>query len=223
MREGTRTRLWKEGFDQRLNRRQNGFKHDKIEWDVITARDAHVKQFNDEERFEDLNLPTSRLVKKRRNLTNVYDRAQKRDERKKHTLLRNKLSVDDAGLIREKNQNEYEKNKARNYKTNIQFPTPVSTVRTARSSSARPSRAKSGVLRNRRGSVGNSSLKDLNDSLAKLSMKASNTPGSMHLTTEDARALHDLAGNNQTSAMNRYMEMKNKQDMDGMDKSSSAH
>ena len=100
-------------------------------------------------RYEDLVLPTSRLEKKRRNLTNVYDRAQKRDERKKHDLLRRKLSVDDAGLIREKNQNEYEKNKARNYKTNIQFPTPVSTVRTSRSSSARPSRAKSGVLRNR--------------------------------------------------------------------------
>ena len=41
-------------------------------------------------------------------------------------------------ICREKNFNEYEKNKARNYKTNIQFPSPVSTVRTSRSSSARP-------------------------------------------------------------------------------------
>ena len=26
------------------------FRHDKIEWDVITAREAYVKQYNDEER-----------------------------------------------------------------------------------------------------------------------------------------------------------------------------
>ena len=54
-------------------------------------------------------------------------------------------------------------------------------------------------------------------------MKSSNSPGSMHLTTDDARALHDLAGNSQTSAMNRYMEMKNKQELDGIENSSSAH
>ena len=34
----SQSRLWKEGFDQRISRKQNGFKHDKIEWDVITAR-----------------------------------------------------------------------------------------------------------------------------------------------------------------------------------------
>ena len=100
-------------------------------------------------RYEDLILPTSRLEKKRRHLNNVYERAQRREERKKHDLLRRKLSVEDAGLIREKHQNEYEKNKARNYKTNIQFPTPVSTVRSSRSRSARPSRSKSSISRNR--------------------------------------------------------------------------
>ena len=53
-------------------------------------------------------------------------------------------------------------------------------------------------------------------------MKAQNPPRSMHLTTDDARNLHDLAnGNNETSAMDRYMEMKNKQDMEAMDNSAS--
>ena len=33
----------------------------------------------------------------------------------------------DAGLIAERNQNEYEKNKARARKANIQFPTPIPT------------------------------------------------------------------------------------------------
>ena len=33
----------------------------------------------------------------------------------------------DAGLIAERNQNEYEKNKAKARKANIQFPTPIPT------------------------------------------------------------------------------------------------
>ena len=83
-----------------------------------------------------------------------YERAKKREERKK-TELRKKLSVDDAGIIRHHNINEYEKNKARNHATNIQFPTPVSTARSHRSSrggsrslsSAKPARSKSAYHR----------------------------------------------------------------------------
>ena len=67
-----------------------------------------------------------------------YDRAKKREDRKKNDL-RKKLSIDDAGIIRELNVNEYEKNKARNHKTNIQFPTPISTLRSERSSRSRKS------------------------------------------------------------------------------------
>ena len=94
-------------------------------------------------RPEELFLPTSRIEKKRRQLVREYDRAKKREERKKHEL-RKKLSIDDAGIIRELNVNEYEKNKARNHKTNIQFPTPISTMRSDRSSRARkPSRSSS--------------------------------------------------------------------------------
>ena len=64
-------------------------------------------------------------------------------------------------------------------------------------------------------------MKDLNDSLAKLSVKNPKSP--VHLTSEDARAIQDLAGGGQSSAMNRYMEMKNKQELEGMENSSSAH
>ena len=76
-----------------------------------------------------------------------YERAKKRDEGKKKNELRKKLSIDDAGVIREMNINEYEKNKARNYKTNIQFPTPISTLRSQRSS--RSSRSSSAQPRSR--------------------------------------------------------------------------
>ena len=76
-----------------------------------------------------------------------YERAKKRDEGKKKNDLRKKLSIDDAGVIREMNINEYEKNKARNYKTNIQFPTPISTLRSQRSS--RSSRSSSAQPRSR--------------------------------------------------------------------------
>ena len=75
-----------------------------------------------------------------------YERAKKRDEGKKKNDLRKKLSID-AGVIREMNINEYEKNKARNYKTNIQFPTPISTLRSQRSS--RSSRSSSAQPRSR--------------------------------------------------------------------------
>ena len=37
------------------------------------------------------------------------------------------LTFKDAGLIAERNQNEYEKNKAKARKANIQFPTPIPT------------------------------------------------------------------------------------------------
>ena len=99
-------------------------------------------------KVEELFLPTSRIERKRRQLMKEYDRTKKREERKRNEL-RKKLSVDDAGIIRELNINEYEKNKARNYKTNIQFPTPISTARSSRSSrssrspSVRPKRSKS--------------------------------------------------------------------------------
>ena len=94
-------------------------------------------------RAEELFLPTSRIEKKRRQLIREYDRAKKREDKKKNEL-RKKLSIDDAGIIRELNVNEYEKNKARNHKTNIQFPTPISTVRSDRSSRSRkPSRSSS--------------------------------------------------------------------------------
>ena len=89
-------------------------------------------------RAEELFLPTSRVEKKRRQLIKEYDRVKKREDRKR-SELRKKLSVDDAGIIRELNTNEYEKNKARNHRTNIQFPTPASTARSDRSS--RPSRS----------------------------------------------------------------------------------
>ena len=48
---------------------------------------------------------------------------------------------------------------------------------------------------------------------------------SVHLTSQEARDLHNLAGdgNNQTSAMDRYMEMKNKQELLSMENNSSAH
>ena len=100
-------------------------------------------------RVEELFLPTSRIVRKRRQLEKEYERAKKREERKK-IELKKKLSVDDAGIIRVHNINEYEKNKARNHKTNIQFPTPISSFRSnksTRSSSARPSRSKSAYHR----------------------------------------------------------------------------
>lgn len=64
-------------------------------------------------------------------------------------------------------------------------------------------------------------MKDLNDSLAKLSVKNPRSP--VHLTSEDARAIQDLAGCEQSSAMKRFMEMKNKQELDGMENSCSAH
>ena len=89
-------------------------------------------------RAEELFLPTSRVEKKRRQLIKEYDRVKKREDRKR-SELRKKLSVDDAGIIRELNTNEYEKNKARNHRTNIQFPPPASTARSDRSS--RPSRS----------------------------------------------------------------------------------
>ena len=103
-------------------------------------------------RVEELFLPTSRIEKRRRQLVREYDRAKKKEERKKNEL-RKKLSIDDAGVIREMNINEYEKNKARNYKTNIQFPTPISTLRSqrssrsSRSSSAQPRRSCSAYQR----------------------------------------------------------------------------
>lgn len=103
-------------------------------------------------RVEELFLPTSRIEKRRRQLVREYDRAKKKEERKKNEL-RKKLSIDDAGVIREMNINEYEKNKARNYKTNIQFPTPISTLRSqrssrsSRSSSAQPRRSRSAYQR----------------------------------------------------------------------------
>ena len=59
-------------------------------------------------------------------------------------------------------------------------------------------------------------MKDLNDSLAKLSVKNPRSP--VHLTSEDARAIQE-----QSSAMKRFMEMKNKQELDGMENSCSAH
>ena len=37
------------------------------------------------------------------------------------------LPAQDAGLIAERNQSEYEKNKAKARKANIQFPTPFPT------------------------------------------------------------------------------------------------
>ena len=61
-------------------------------------------------RAEELFLPTSRIEKKRRQLIREYDRAKKREDKKKNEL-RKKLSIDDAGIIRELNVNEYEKNK----------------------------------------------------------------------------------------------------------------
>ena len=69
-------------------------------------------------------------------------------------------------------------------------------------------------------------MKSLNESLEKLSMKENGQKdASVHLTSQEARDLHNLAGdgNNQTSAMDRYMEMKNKQDLLSMENSSSAH
>jgi len=117
--EGTRTRVWKEGFDQRLSRKQNGFRHVAIEWDVLTDRRPDLKRYCDDDiKVEELFLPTSRIERKRRHLIREYERAKKRDEGKKRNELRKKLSIDDAGVIREMNINEYEKNKARNYKTN---------------------------------------------------------------------------------------------------------
>ena len=82
--------MWKEGFDQRISRKQNGFKHDKIEWDVITARWRILSKFDKnllcfvstiftreeemfDKKFEDLQLPTSRLVRRRRHLGRVYE------------------------------------------------------------------------------------------------------------------------------------------------------
>ena len=49
---------------------------------------------------------------------------------RKYILLRiyiHNTMQKDAGLIAERNQNEYEKNKARARKANIQFPTPIPT------------------------------------------------------------------------------------------------
>ena len=134
----------------RVQHQTFNFRHVAIEWDVLTDRNHGIKKFCDDDvRAEELFLHTSRIERKRRQLVKEYDRAKKREERKRNEL-RKKLSVDDAGIIRELNINEYEKNKARNYKTNIQFPTPVSTFRSSRSStkssrssSARPSRSKS--------------------------------------------------------------------------------
>ena len=115
----------------------------------MTDRHPGLKKFCDDDiKVEELFLPTSRIERKRRQLMKEYDRTKKREERKRNEL-RKKLSVDDAGIIRELNINEYEKNKARNYKTNIQFPTPISTARSSRSSrssrspSVRPKRSKS--------------------------------------------------------------------------------
>ena len=39
----------------------------------------------------------------------------------------NSFPAQDAGLIAERNQSEYEKNKAKARKANIQFPTPFPT------------------------------------------------------------------------------------------------
>ena len=58
------------------------------------------------------------MEKKRRQLIKEYDRVKKREDRKR-SELRKKLSVDDAGIIRELNTNEYEKNKASASKSSI--------------------------------------------------------------------------------------------------------
>ena len=51
--------------------------------------------------MEELFLPTSRLEKKRRHLSAVYERGARREQRKRLDLLNRKLSVEDAGLIRQ--------------------------------------------------------------------------------------------------------------------------
>ena len=38
MAKGVRSRLWKEGYDQRIHRKKNGFNHFKLEWMVPTDR-----------------------------------------------------------------------------------------------------------------------------------------------------------------------------------------
>ena len=201
-------------------------------------------------RAEELFLPTSRIEKKRRQLIREYDRAKKREDRKKNEL-RKKLSIDDAGIIRELNVNEYEKNKARNHKTNIQFPTPVSTMRSdrssrgrkpSRSSSAQPRRSQSAYRRCDNSDVDyhhNSNLnfmtsnsqrspeKQLSEALSAMSVRdARSRP--LGLSQDQVNTLHDAAcapgGPNtgqghdphQTSAMDRYMEMKTQQDLDNI-------
>ncbi|XP_023321288.1 uncharacterized protein LOC111696006 [Eurytemora carolleeae] len=129
MREGTRTRVWKEGFDQRVGRKQDGFKHQKIEWDIETERMEEKKFLDDDKKFEFLVLPTTRLEKKRKILERTYEKVEIKNRKKSIDKFRKQLSAENAVEIALKNQNEYEKNKARNYKTNIQFPTPLSTVR----------------------------------------------------------------------------------------------
>jgi len=222
--EGTRTRVWKEGFDQRVARKQNGFRHVAIEWDVLTGRplEDDKKYCDDAIKIEELFLPTSRIEKKRRQLNKEYERAKKREDRKR-TELRKKLSVDDAGLIREININEYEKNKARNHKTNIQFPTPISTLRSSRSSkssrssSARPSRSKSAYHRQKTVETAR-----LSESMSQLSVNdEKSNPRPLGLSQDQVNRLQAEAGMcatqpPQTSAMDRYMETKTKQELDNI-------
>ena len=45
MAKGVRSRLWKEGYDQRIHRKKNGFNHFKLEWMVPTDR-GYFLEFN---------------------------------------------------------------------------------------------------------------------------------------------------------------------------------
>ena len=146
----------------------------------------------------------------------MYEKDKKR--RQKIADNNKKLSVDDAAIIAEQNQTEYEKNKAMARKAHIQFPTPRTTDRSERSRSVHSSR----LHRNRiragaigRGHPANIGTKNLEESMNDLNIEKTEKKKSMQMTKNERNEMDEMAkgigldcdkkiDRPQTSAMDRY-------------------
>ena len=156
---GLRKDLWEEGWKYRNIRRRDGFNHFKLEWMILTdrgrrgsaaaaaaaARKRSEEQNGDDRHhpaWEPLNLPPTKLEKKRLRLLKIYERAAKRTAAKAAASQRPKSSYhhgarraaldfdseeeehrDDEGGKKLEPISSYERNKLNNLRSNIALPT----------------------------------------------------------------------------------------------------